>query len=460
MRDLYAGSRTLWWRDDIPSGVALVDSAISGNISPPVVRSGDGVYSERTFIDLFAGVGGLSLGLMQNGWRGILAVEKHPVAFETLSRNLIHGKGGLAYRWPDWFPKEPHSVAGVLDVYREQLLRLRGRVTMIAGGPPCQGFSLAGRREPEDIRNLLFEDYMRIVEMIQPLFVLIENVRGIAVAFNDTRTKRVLSPEGRREPFSHQMVRSLHEAGYEVQGGLLSASDYGVPQSRPRFFLIATRRGVSPPLSYNAPFEALADLREGFLLSKGLPAYRPVSAREAISDLEAAHGTMPCVDSPRSLQGAYGPPTTTYQRLMRGSSEDGTPDSHRLTNHTPEMVERLAEILSTCRKGVQLNPDDRRRFGLRKQRTVPLDPDAPSPTLTTVPEDLIHYSEARILTVREHARLQSIPDWFRFLGPYRTGGGRGSYECPRYTQVGNAVPPLLGEAIGAYFADIHARYLA
>ena len=415
-------------------------------------------YSDRTFIDLFAGAGCLSFGLMSSGWRGILAVERNAMAFETLSHNLIEGSNGYAYEWPDWFPKKPCTVGRAAGTYREQLLQLRGTVTMIVGGPPCQGFSMAGKRNKKDSRNTLFKAYMRIVEAVQPLFILLENVNGITVQFDKkTRGKRKVGRPP--EPYSQRIARALDKAGYEVSAGLLKAADYGVPQLRPRYFLMAARRGLSPSLKDNDPFKGLAAVREEFLLVKGLPADRPVSVKEALSDLEAVDCTKPCVDSPGFVQGTYASPTTHYQRLMRGSLQESSLDSHRLANHRPGTVARFSEILATCRRGVQLSQVDRERFGLKKQCTVPLDPDQPSHTLTTLPDDLIHYSEARILTVREYARLQSIPDWFQFRGAYTTGGDRRVRECPRYTQAGNAVPPFLGEVIGTFLTGLHDQFL-
>lgn len=426
-------------------------ASIRGNVR-------DGQYSERTFIDLFAGAGCLSLGLMSSGWRGILAVENNAMAFETLNHNLIEGSHGFKYEWPEWFPKEPCTVGGAASTYRQQLLELRGKVTMIVGGPPCQGFSWAGRRDKKDIRNSLFRSYMRIVEAVQPLFILLENVHGITVEFE--RKKRAKSKVGRPPvAYSQRIARALDKADYEVQAGLLKAADYGVPQLRPRYFLMAAKRGISPSLGINDPFEGLTALREDFLRSKGLPVDRPMSVEEAISDLETVDGTEPCVDSAGFMQGKYGTPTTHYQRLMRGDLLEGSPDSHRLANHRQETAKRFGQILATCRRGVQLNQADRKRFGLKKHCTVPLDPDQPSHTLTTLPDDIIHYSEARILTVREYARLQSIPDWFQFRGSYTTGGERRTRECPRYTQAGNAVPPFVGEVIGKLFAGLHDQYL-
>lgn len=415
-------------------------------------------YSKRTFIDLFAGAGCLSLGLMASGWRGILAVEQNAMAFETLRHNLIDQTHSLTYDWPEWFPKEPCSVAQAASSYRERLLQLRGAVTMIVGGPPCQGFSLAGRRNESDSRNSLFKAYMHIVQAVQPLFILLENVQGITVGF-DMKSRIDEGALVSSEPYSDRIARAINNAGYDVQAGLLKAVDYGVPQIRPRYFLIAARRDLSPSLRDSDPFASLANLRSNFLLEKGLPIDQPVSVKEAISDLETADRKIQCVDSPGFMQGIYTSPITRYQRLMRGDIREVMPDSHRLANHRPETVERFGEILASCRRGVQLNPADRQRFGLKKHCTVPLDPDRPSHTLTTLPDDIIHYSEARILTVREYARLQSIPDWFQFRGPYTTGGARRIHQCPRYTQAGNAVPPFVGEAIGRIFAGLHDRFL-
>ena len=133
---------------------------------------------------------------------------------------------------------------------------------------------------------------------------------------------------------------------------------------------------------------------------------------------------------------------------MRSECKVVEMDSMRLTRHSKEIEERFAKIISTCRKGVRMNNDDRANFKLRKQRVYPMSASAPAPTVTTLPDDILHFCDPRILTVRECARIQSFPDWFVFKGKYTTGGNLRTKECPRYTQVGNAVPPLLGLAIG------------
>lgn len=415
--------------------------------------------SAPTFIDLFAGAGGLSLGLMSSGWRGILAVEKNEMAFETLSHNLIDGAHGYRYEWPGWFPRKQCTVATFARKFRSQLQELRGTVTLIAGGPPCQGFSLAGRRNKSDYRNSLFRSYMEVVETIQPPFILLENVHGISVAFG----KKRLSKNGKRIgrppiPFSQKIEKTLETVGYHVYPGFIRAVDFGVPQMRPRYYMLAIRKSEVPSKSWCDPFKELQEMRGTFLRAKGLPIDRAVGVEEALSDLETIDKkNEDCVDSPGFKQGIYSPATTRYQRVMRCGTSDDLPDSHRLVNHTQVIIDRFADILRTCRRGVQLNAEDRKRYGLKKNCLVPLDPKLPSNTLTTLPDDLIHYSEPRILTVREYARLQSIPDWFKFRGKYTTGGDRRAKECPRYTQAGNAIPPFVGEAVGTLLASVHSR---
>ena len=330
----------------------------------PTTCSCEQPFAQKTFIDLFAGAGCLSLGLMASGWSGIFAIEKNATAFDTLKHNLIDGNQGFSYQWPEWLPRKPYTVGRVAGRFRHELLGLRGRVTMIVGGPPCQGFSLAGKRKKDDARNSQFKSYMRIVDAVQPLFILLENVQGITVEFEKKARQKNKRKVGRPPiPFSQRIARALREAGYVVKADLLRAADYGVPQSRPRYFLIAVKEGISPVLDTNDPFATLASLREEFLRSKGLPTDRPTSVKEALSDLETQHGTIPCIDSPKFMQGAYSPPVTLYQRLMHTYVNDTPPDSHRIAKHRPGTVARFQEILATCRRGIQLSQDDRERLG-------------------------------------------------------------------------------------------------
>lgn len=402
-----------------------------------------------TFIDLFAGCGGLSLGLMNAGWEGLFAVEKDSFAFETLKQNLLDGGPGPSYVWPEWLPKAPCDIGQFTKKYHRELESLKGNVTLIAGGPPCQGFSLAGRRDQNDPRNQLFRHYVEVVRLIQPPFLLLENVRGISVEFG--KKKRANQKRGGRPatPFSQKIKKKLEALGYMVYMKLVRAADFGVPQLRPRYFMIAVRRELLAEPETFDPFQGLEGIRKEFLQRSGLPLDRPVSVKEALSDLEVrGQSLVECVDSPGFKQITYRQPETVYQKLLHGSLNGTAPNSLRLANHRPHIVERFRSILDTCRRGVQLNRADRERLGLKKHCTVPLDPDKPSHTLTTLPDDLLHYAEPRILSVREYARLQSFPDWYSFTGKYTTGGPLRVQQCPRYTQVGNAVPPFLAECLG------------
>ena len=127
-----------------------------------------------TVIDLFAGCGGLSLGLYQAGWSGIFAIEKNAFAFDTLKYNLIDNH--KHFTWPDWLPQTPHDINEVLEKYESQLKSLRGTVDLVAGGPPCQGFSMAGKRVKDDVRNNLVFSYIEFIKLVQPKLVLFENV--------------------------------------------------------------------------------------------------------------------------------------------------------------------------------------------------------------------------------------------------------------------------------------------
>jgi DNA (cytosine-5)-methyltransferase 1 len=413
-----------------------------------------------SFVDLFAGCGGLSLGLMQAGGVGLFAVEKNASAFETLSHNLLGNRGDLpGYQWPEWLPKTPHDIQHLLRDYQPQLLAMRGTVDCVVGGPPCQGFSLTGERNVEDPRNQLFRQYLKIVELLKPRLVLLENVRGIDVPFPKTSSKQGPNRHKRVTQFSELIRKRLDAAGYSVFPALLCAGDFGVPQLRPRFFLLGVQKTACAQECYTpAPFADIKARRAEYLSAIGLGKGRRVSVKSAISDLETASAQLiDCVDSHGFKQVKYVRPRTEYQRRMHGNLRKRAPSSIRLANHRPKIRERFQAILDSCRRGVQLSSEDKGRFGLAKHRTYPLDPRKPSPTLTTLPDDVLHYSEPRILTVREYARLQSFPDWYEFRGPYTTGGKRRRTQCPRYTQVGNAVPVRLAKFLGSILDEIASR---
>lgn len=394
-----------------------------------------------TFVDLYAGCGGLSLGFIQAGWRGLFAVEQNAMAFGTLKHNLLGDQIEAGFDWPTWLPQEPLDVATLLGGHAADLEGMRGHVTAFVGGPPCQGFSDAGKRKKNDPRNTAYKEYIEAVQIARPALILLENVRGIKTRFDaDT--------ENSPPPHSQLIREELEGLGYVVKSDLVDASSFGVPQRRVRFFAVGIDGEQFEGAEDVDPFEILLELREDFLRSRGLPVDKLITVRDAISDLEVGQGpTVPCPDTVGFRQVKYRGPKTQYQRLLReGMEDDASPNSIRLVNHRPLTVERFETIQSQYRCGVHLSAQEREELGLKKHTVILLDGDAPSFTITTLPDDNIHYSEPRILTVRENARLQSFPDMFAFMGKYTTGGPARVKECPRYTQVGNAVPPLFARA--------------
>lgn len=396
--------------------------------------------------------------MMQAGGTGLFAVERNAAAFETLSHNLLSNRANRpTYRWPDWLPKTRHDIKELLKDHEEELLALRGTVDAVVGGPPCQGFSLNGDRDMDDPRNQLFRQYLKLVELVQPRVVLLENVRGIDIPFSDKPPQQGPNRHKRVTQFSELIRKKLEAAGYAVFPKLLCAGDFGVPQLRPRFFLVGVSTAACAEVDYKPePFADLKQKRREYLADLGLTKGGRVSVKSALSDLEiAGRELVDCVDSRGFKQPPYRGPRTAYQRQMHvGMAEKKAPNSMRLANHRKETLKRFKKIQSSCRRGVQLSQKDRDRLGLLKHRTYPLAAKRPSPTLTTLPDDVLHYSEPRILTVREYARLQSFPDWYEFKGPYTTGGERRKKQCPRYTQVGNAVPVRLASFLGSILDEI------
>jgi DNA (cytosine-5)-methyltransferase 1 len=370
----------------------------------------------------------------------------------TLHHNLVKDGAVKKFHWPDWLPTTPHSVSDILDKYEQNLTNLKGKVDMIVGGPPCQGFSSAGRRDPLDPRNKLVESYLRIVALVQPKVVLIENVKGITQDFEDSE-----SVDGKRN-YANWILERLSE-DYLVSSKTLDTSQYGVPQRRQRFFIVAVRKNLNASV-LREPFVDLENDRSLFLKRKG-GIQVPVSSRSAISDLEIGrNGVMPSRDTPGFNDICYTGPMTSYQRLLHGQLNNTVRDT-RLARHKPHIVTRFREIIRTChangRLNVSLSSEFKASLGLKKCAIRVLDPENLSPTITSMPDDLLHYSEPRTLTVRENARLQSFPDWFEFQGKYTSGGDRRKREVPRFTQVANAVPPLMAEAIGIMIAKHLAK---
>jgi DNA (cytosine-5)-methyltransferase 1 len=408
------------------------------------------------FIDVFAGCGGLSLGLIRAGWSGLFAIEKNEHAFQTLKINLIEGSR-KGFVWPSELPMQAMPTSELLGNYKSYLRSLKGQVNLLAGGPPCQGFSMAGRRTHSDPRNSLINDYINIVNILEPRFLLIENVQGFSLAF-----RKGISKAKQKAPYSVLVRERLEKLGYLVFTQLVDLSLYGVPQNRKRFILIAIRKGdpCLKKLGKKSPFDLLEKQRKQFLSKKELPTNRPVSAKEAIGDLEVS-GKKLIANADFMKKGQSFKEITYNSKAFRSSftklvrkGTKSAPNSLRLAQHRRETIHQFSKLSRICERGKSIKASERKRLGLKKHALTVLGQHLPSATVTTLPDDIIHYSEPRILTVRENARLQTFPDWFEFTGPYTTGSGQRKDACPRYTQVGNAVPPLFAEAIGKVLKNL------
>lgn len=333
---------------------------------------------------------------MQSGWKGLFAIEKDSHASSTLKANLVERKSGPTFAWPRWLEKGPHELGELTRGYKKNLLSLRGKVDLIVGGPPCQGFSSAGRRDPDDPRDQLFKQYLRVVELVQPEMLLLKDVRGISIEFAGKKDPKKRGEKSKAaEPFSETIRKRLARRGYATFPVLLRSSDYGVPQQRPRYFMMGVLRKTARHAgAIGNPFNTAAPPRKKFLEKLELSEKKRVSVRDAISDLRVK-GTrlIDCVDSRGFSQIVYQPPRTSYQVQMHGTMNGQAPNSLRLPNHSTEIVARLERMVKKARKGVSLSDKERKMFGVKKQSIVVLKGAAPSHTLTTLPDDDVHYSE-------------------------------------------------------------------
>ncbi len=391
--------------------------------------------SKRTYIDLFAGCGGLSLGLHNAGWQGLFAVEKSEDAFKTLKHNLIDKK--KHFNWPDWLTPQNHDINEVISQHENNLRELRGTIDLVAGGPPCQGFSMAGRRVENDSRNSLIKSYIKFIDLVRPNIIFFENVKGFTQGFKNNDKKG--------EAYSEYVLKELRNLNYSVEGKLIDFSEYGIPQKRTRFILVGISNDFikdNNHLTNQTFFENIKKNKSDFLINNRLE-LNP-TLENAISDLLQSKGTTES-ETPNFKAGIYGEAESPYQRYLRKYIRNNSKvDSHRFAKHTEQVKNRFQIALDEKLTSAQY----RERFKLKKSSTKILESKKPTPTITTLPDDYIHYCEPRIMTVREYARIQSFPDTYQFKGKYTTGGDRRTKEVPRYSQIGNAIPPLFGEQAG------------
>lgn len=382
----------------------------------------------RTCIDLFAGAGGLSTGLELAGFDVLFANEIMPAYAETLKHN------------------HPSSEVFVEDIRLVTPKKIRknlglgvGELDLVAGGPPCQGFSInAPVRSAEDLRNNLFLNYLSFVKEFRPKVVLIENVPGM-ISFESGGTVK-------------SILESLKVLGYRPEVRVLYAPHYGIPQMRWRTIFMATRLDVAPQSFYPVPSHLIKG-RPNFttkLAGRTLiysDEYVTSNAKNSFTTVWDAIGDLPEIGNGGSLQESAYPTKalSKYQSFLRKNSK-------KIFNHS---CARLGEInmarLAHIPPGGSWRdiPHDLLPKGMQRARRSDhtkrygrLDPDGIASTILTKCDphwgSYIHPVQGRVLSVREAARLQSFPDKIQFFGSV----------TEQYEQVGNAVPPLFAYAIG------------
>ena len=389
-----------------------------------MVNVGKGKMKQKLLVDLFAGAGGLSCGLEMVGFSPILANEIDPIYAETYKRN--HPNTEMIV----------DDIREVCDSNLKKALDLKvGELDLLAGGPPCQGFSInAPIRSLDDERNHLFKDYLRVAEALKPKAILIENVPGIVSLGKGTVVE--------------QIYKELNRMGYSVSHRILFAGHYGVPQMRFRTTFIAVKgRGKKidfPEPAYNAT--AIANFTGAKELCINIP---PLFAQhlkphtnvwDAISDLPELE--------PGNSDGIFDYPTkpkSKYQKTLRMGSD-------HIENHICSKLARInLERLKYIPQGgswrdipFELLPEGlkRARRSDHTKRYGRLHPDGLCSTVLTKCDphwgSFFHPIQDRVISVREAARIQSFPDTYFFYGS----------TTQQYEQVGNAVPPYLAKAMG------------
>lgn len=347
-----------------------------------------------TAVELFAGAGGLSIGLEKAGINVVIANEIMPDFAATLAANHPRTKV---------INDDIHNIDFKVEL---QKLGLES-VDVLSGGPPCQGFSTIGSKNRKDPRNSLFYEYLRAVSETRPKYTIFENVSGFKRMYDGFAFKT--------------LVKELDELGYDTCDGILNAADYGAPQVRYRTIVLGWRKDL-PPLEMPKPTHGVGPGRKPY-----------VTLMDAIGDL-------PQLGTGESVSRYDAEPTTAYQRKMRGKQ------TILLEHNAANYGEKMQEILRTIPEGGSIRdlPARLRPKSGYANTYARLLPNEPSPTITRnfgTPSSsrCVHPFQPRALSTREGARLQGFPDDYQFIG------GKQSKNL----QIGNAVPPILGEAIAS-----------
>lgn len=340
-------------------------------------------------IDLFSGCGGLSLGFEQTGkFKAIAGVDNYKDALETFVANHPGAKGLDLDLFDESFTKQIKQAIGNIDV------------DVVVGGPPCQGFSLTGPRNFDDKRNSLYLAMIKAVKDLKPKAFLIENVPGLATMY-DGKVK-------------DEILHRFEELGYEVKHRVLLAADYGVPQMRRRVFFVGIKKGLGE-FKFPQPIRDEATY---------------VTTSEAISDLPPRNNDMG-----EEVDDYSAKPKSDFQKEMRKHSTKLM--NHVATKHTDKVKDVIALVPDGGNyKDLPEGIGEHRKFNEAWTR---YSSKKPSRTIDTGHRNHFHYKWDRVPTVRENARLQSFPDDFVLKGS----------RTSQHRQVGNAVPPLLAEAVAS-----------
>jgi DNA (cytosine-5)-methyltransferase 1 len=408
---------------------------------------------QPVFVDLFAGCGGLSLGLEQAGWK--------PLAFTEINDDAAASylKNREACR-PQHFAT---SAALLLQASKFK------HVDLVCGGPPCQGFSFRGQRRTQHVRrdsvpaNTLYEEMIAVIARIEPKMFMFENVYGMVRSRWNAASRRTVF-----ETIYDDFVAKL-ERDYVISADVLRSCDYRVPQLRRRVFLVGISRElrqIEDRRQHLDPFDNRFLARALALLPQPVDpvpfAYPGLDPVDVIGDLvDPAYAA-----DPSSVKETLTYPHeafASFQEEMRTVHGKGilrrgeVLRDHEYSRHRPETRQKYSALIKN--KGT-LPP----RFQTKKFKLTLLPrvwPErVPSITITSLADDFVHFEQARTLTVRECARFQTFPDAYEFAGTRTTGGARRAgrpsqgiwdRDLPKYTQIANAVPVRLAEELGKHF---------
>ena len=414
---------------------------------------------DLTFIDLFAGCGGLSLGLEQAGFFPLYVNELNKDALETY---LINRDKHYPHLRNKFYSNDIKNVIYEKNFFTQLFKDLNdafGRnftehtVDVVVGGPPCQGFSGIGIRRSYSVdkkqlpSNHLFQDMAFFIHKVKPKIFLFENVRGLM------RSK--WTSDGKKGEIFDEVLETFRKIpNYDVKYKLVYAKDYGVPQNRPRVLVIGVRKDLNIKV-----IEDHDALENGFLPK---PTNDYPNIEDVFSDLidnkfEYGGTTKNYPSDPKNYwQEDIRKKFNSNKTFLKGDSLT----EHQYSNHLDKIREKFSYMIKN--KGEIPENFKTKKFA---QRLLPKrwGNKGPTITATSLPDDFVHFSQARSLTVREWARLQTFPDWYQFSGKRTTGGIRRAgnplkknyeREVPKYTQIGNAVPVKLAYEIGKHLKKI------